>query len=393
MRTELIRRGARLAGLALLLALVGTQVVPAQPKGEPIKIGLLTTLTGSAARWGGYAQNGAGLAVDELNAAGGVLGRPLQIVLADSQCQPGQGVSALRKLISDHTVGFVIGDICSSVTLAAMPVVAESKVILLNAGSSHPDITYKAGVGGNVWTFRNYPTDELRTQIVTEYVAKQGAKRFSILNVDNDFGRGAAALSRKHIERLGGSVLSEDYFKAGESDFAPVLTKIKNLKPDVLLVYALPDAVPPLTTQIKAQAIKVRLAGVAEFTTPDIIKRSQADVLEGAVEGMSWAPVLGGEANRRFVEAYQKRTGDPPQVHAFTHYESVKLLARAIADAGSTEPARVRDALTKVQYDGMMGRVRFDDHNQAEVPMAILAVENGAPVSRGTFTTRINYPR
>jgi branched-chain amino acid transport system substrate-binding protein len=390
MLTDLVRRGllpAVLAGLAL------AAVAAAQPKGEPIKIGLLTPITGNLARWGGYAQNGAGLAADEINAAGGVLGRPLQVVAADSQCQPAQGVSALRRLIAADKASFIIGDICSSVTLAAMPVVAESKVILLNAGSSHPDITYKAGAGGNAWTFRNYPTDELRTQIVTDYVVKQGAKRFSILNVDNDFGRGAAALTKKQLDRVGGTLLSEDYFKSGETDFAPVLTKIKGLKPDVLLMYGLPDSVPPLTVQMKAQGLKVRLAGVAEFTTPDIIKRSQADVLEGAVEGMSWAPILGGDANRAFVEAYRKRAGDAPQVHAFTHYESLKMLARALADAGSADTAKVRDALARLQYDGLMGKVRFDDHNQAEVPMAILAVENGGPVSKGTFTTKIQYPQ
>ncbi len=210
--------------------------------------------------------------------------------------------------------------------------------MLLNAASSHPDITYKAGAGGNIWTFRNYPTDELRTQIVTEYVARGGAKRYSMLNVDNDFGRGAAALSKKHVERLGGTLLSEDYFKSGETDFAAVLTKIKGLEPDVLLMYGLPDSVPPLTAQMKAQGIKICLAGVAEFTTPDIIKRSQADVLEGAVEGMSWAPVLGGEANRAFVEAYRKKAGDAPQVHAFTHWESVKVVARAIEAAGARSP-------------------------------------------------------
>ena len=389
MRTELLRRGALLLVVAVLTA---AGVALAQPKGEPIKIGLLTPVTGNLARWGGYAQNGAGLAVDELNAAGGVLGRPVQIVAADSVCQPAQGVSALRRLITADKVGLVIGDICSSVTLAAMPVVAESKVVLLNAASSHPDITYKAGVGGNAWMFRNYPTDELRTQIVTEYVVKQGARRFSILDVDNDFGRGAAALSKKQLEKLGGTLLSEDYFKSGETDFAPVLTKIKSLKPDVILMYGLPDSVPPLTAQMKAQGMKIRLAGVAEFTTPDIIKRSQVDILEGAVEGMSWAPILGGEANKRFVDAYVKKAGDPPQVHAFTHYESVKLLAKAITDAGSADPEKVRAALAKIQYDGLMGKVRFDDHNQAEVPMAILAVENGAPVSKGTFTTKIAYP-
>ncbi len=390
MPTDLMRRCALLLVVALL---AGVGVALAQPKGEPIKIGLLTPVTGNLARWGGYAQNGAGLAVDEINAAGGVLGRPLQVVPADSLCQPAQGVSALRRLITSDKVSFVVGDICSSVTLAAMPVVAESKVVLINAGSSHPDITYKAGAGGNVWTFRNYPTDELRTQIVTEYVIKQGAKRFSILDVDNDFGRGAAALTKKHLEKLGGTLLSEDYYKSGETDFAPVLTKIKGLKPDVILMYGLPDSVPPLTAQMKAQGMKIKLAGVAEFTTPDIIKRSQADVLEGAVEGMSWAPILGGAANQAFVDAYKKKAGgDAPQVHAFTHYESVKLLAKAIAEAGSADPDKVRGALAKIQYDGLMGKVRFDDHNQAEVPMAILAVENGAPVSKGTFTTKITYP-
>ena len=390
MRTDLSRRCAPLVALVVFAS---AALASAQPKGEPIRIGLLTPITGNLARWGGYAQNGAGLAADEINAAGGVLGRPLQVVAADSQCQPAQGVSALRRLITADRATFIIGDICSSVTLAAMPVVAESKVILVNAGSSHPDITYKAGVGGNAWTFRNYPTDELRTQIVTEYVVKQGARRFSILNVDSDFGRGAAILSKKQLDKLGGTLLSEDYFKSGETDFAPVLTKIKGLKPDVLLVYGLPDSVPPLTAQMKAQGLKVKLAGVAEFTTPDIIKRSQADVLEGAVEGMSWAPILGGEGNRAFVEAYRKRAGDAPQVHAFTHYESLKLLARAIADAGTVDTAKVREALARIQYDGLMGRVRFDDHNQAEVPMAVLAVENGAPVSKGTFTIKITYPQ
>jgi len=390
MRTDLSRRCAPLVALVVFAS---AALASAQPKGEPIRIGLLAPITGNLARWGGYAQNGAGLAADEINAAGGVLGRPLQVVAADSQCQPAQGVSALRRLITADRATFIIGDICSSVTLAAMPVVAESKVILVNAGSSHPDITYKAGVGGNAWTFRNYPTDELRTQIVTEYVVKQGARRFSILNVDSDFGRGAAILSKKQLDKLGGTLLSEDYFKSGETDFAPVLTKIKGLKPDVLLVYGLPDSVPPLTAQMKAQGLKVKLAGVAEFTTPDIIKRSQADVLEGAVEGMSWAPILGGEGNRAFVEAYRKRAGDAPQVHAFTHYESLKLLARAIADAGTVDTATVREALARIQYDGLMGRVRFDDHNQAEVPMAVLAVENGAPVSKGTFTIKITYPQ
>lgn len=366
---------------------------PAPASQEPIRIGLLTPVTGNLARWGGYAQNGSNLAADEINAAGGVLGRKIEIVPGDSQCQPAQGVSAMRKLITADKVGFVVGDICSGVTLAAMPVADENKVILLNAASSHPDITYKAGAGGNIWTFRNYPTDELRTQVVSEYLAKQGARTYSILNVDSDFGRGAAQLSKQQIARLGGQVLSEDYFKDAETDFTPVLTKIKSLKPDILLIYGLPDVIPPLTAQMKAQGVKVKLAGSAEMVSPDILKKAHADILEGAVEAQIWDKTLGGERNAAFVKAYTEKYKEPPQVHGFAHWETVKLLAKAIERAGSTDPAKVRTALATIEYDGVMGKVKFDDHNQAEVPFALIVVEGGRPVVKGTFTAKVNYPK
>ena len=122
----------------------------------------------------------------------------------------------------------IIGDICSSVTLAMQPVVESEKVLLLNAASSNPVITYKAGVGGFRWTFRNYPTDEVRSAVVLKYATeKRGYKKYAVLSVDSDYGRGAIAFTKKYLDRYGATILSEDYYKDGETDFRPVLAKIR----------------------------------------------------------------------------------------------------------------------------------------------------------------------
>src|SRR5690606_17455951 len=124
------------------------------------------------------------LAAKEINAAGGIDGRMIEIHSADSACTPVEGVSATQRLINQDDVKFIIGDICSSVTLAMQPIVEEAKVLLLNAASSNPDITYKAGVGGYLWSYRNYPTDEIRAMLVAKYAAEErNIHKFAVLSV------------------------------------------------------------------------------------------------------------------------------------------------------------------------------------------------------------------
>src|SRR5438105_3733632 len=126
---------------------------------DVFKIGLVSPLSGANARYGAFAGKGASLAAKEINAAGGLLGKKIELVTGDSQCVPAEGVAATQRLITFDKAPIIIGDVCSSVTLAMQPLAEEAKVLLVNAASSNPDITYKAGVGGYKWTFRDYPTD------------------------------------------------------------------------------------------------------------------------------------------------------------------------------------------------------------------------------------------
>ena len=142
-----------------------------------------------------------------------------------------------------HKVDFIIGDVSSSVTLAMQPVVEDAGVLLLNAASSNPKITYAAGVGGFKWTFRNYPTDETRALIVViQYaVEKRGFTKFAVLSVDSDYRHAAVDFTKKYLPGLKGAILTEDYYREGEVDFRSVLAKIRDSGAQAIIMYGNAD--------------------------------------------------------------------------------------------------------------------------------------------------------
>jgi branched-chain amino acid transport system substrate-binding protein len=361
------------------------------------KIGLVSPLSGANARYGAFANKGANLALKEINAAGGVLGRKLELVAGDSQCVPAEGVSATKRMINFDKLPVIIGDVCSSVTLAMQPLAEEAGVLLLNAASSNPAITYKAGVGGFKWTYRNYPTDEVRAAIVLEQTVKnRGLKKLAILSVDSDYGRGAINFTKKYLPRYpDAKVLSEDYYKDAETDFRPVLSKIKNSGAQAIVMYGLVDTTAIIARQMLEMGLagKVALVGNGEFNSKATIAVAPT-VFNGAVEAAAWVPEWNSPKNQQFVEAYKKAYGgEMPNNHAYTHWETTHLLAKVIQQAGSFKNEDMRAALSKIQYDSAMGAVSFDDHNQAILPMVLLEVQDGKTVIKSTITTKVDYPK
>ncbi|MBN7804550.1 Leucine-, isoleucine-, valine-, threonine-, and alanine-binding protein precursor [Agrobacterium sp. DSM 25558] len=366
----------------------------AQAADDTIKLGLVAPMSGPNARYGAFSMHGAELAVKEINEAGGIDGRKIKLFNADSQGTPVEGVSATRRLIDEDEVDYVIGDVSSSVTLAMQPVAEDSGVLLLNAASSNPKITYGAGVGGFKWTFRNYPTDENRALIVAKYAAEQrGFTKFAVLSVDSDYGRSAITFTKKYLPEFKGEILSEDYYKEGEVDFRSVLAKIRDNGAQAIIMYGLADTTPIIARQMVELGIagKVTLIGNGEFNTEKTIK-SAPTAMEGAVEAAAWLPAFDSSASKAFVEKFTKEYNEAPNNHAYVHWDTVNLLAKAIKEAGSPDREKVRDALSKIQYKSPVGDVTFDDHNQARLPMILLQIENGKPSIKGAFTADIQYP-
>ena len=380
---------------AALLFSSALTAVPVMAQGEVIKLGIVSPNTGANARYGAFALRGAELAVKEINEAGGIDGRTIEIVSGDSACTPVEGVSATQRLINQDQVKFIIGDICSSVTLAMQPIVEDAKVLLLNAASSNPDITYKAGVGGYQWSYRNYPTDEIRAMLVAQYAAEErDIHKFAVLSVDSDFGRGAINFTKKYLPEFGSEIVTEDYYKEGEVDFRSVLAKIRNSGAQSILMYGLADTTPIIARQMVETGLagQLTLAGNADFSVTDTIAAAPT-AMEGAIEAAAWLPAYDGEESKAFVATYEAEYGgEEPNNHAYQHWETVHLLAAAIDAADSIEGDAVRAALSAISFESPMGTITFDDHNQARRPMILLQIEEGKPSIKGTFVGEIEYP-
>jgi len=392
MKQQSIRR---IASLTLWGA--ATLAATAAQAQDAFKIGLVSPLSGANARYGAFANKGANLAAKEINAAGGVMGKKLEFVSGDSQCVPAEGVSATKRMITFDKLPIIIGDICSSVTLAMQPLAEEASVLLVNAASSNPAITYKAGVGGFKWTFRNYPTDEGRAAIVLEHAVKnRGLKNFAVLSVDSDYGRGAINFTKKYLPRYpDAKILSEDYYKESETDFRPVLSKIKNSGAQAIVMYGQADTTPIVARQMLEMGLagKIVLVGNAEFNTAKTIAAAPS-VLNGSIEAAAWLPEWTSARSQKFVADYKAAySGEMPNNHAYTHWETTHLVAAAIKAANSLKAEDVRNALAKIKYDSAMGPVTFDDHNQAVLPMVLLEVADGHPVIKSAIAVKIDYPK
>lgn len=386
-------RGAALAALAAIASLC--TLAPASAQTDTFKIGIIAPMSGPNARYGAFANKGAALAAKEVNAAGGVLGKQIELVSGDSQCVPAEGVAATQRMISLEKTSVIIGDVCSSVTLAMQPLAEESKVLLVNAASSNPDITYKAGVGGFKWTFRNYPTDEVRAATVLEYASKtKGFKKFAVLSVDSDYGRGAIKFTKRYLPKYeGAEILSEDYYKDSETDFRSVLSKIRRSGAQAIILYGQADTTPIIARQMLELGLagKVALVGNGEFNTKETIAAAPK-VMNGAVEAAAWLPEVPAPRSLKFVEDYKKANGgEMPNNHAYTHYDTLNLIVAAIKSANSLKAEDIRNAMAKIKYDSPMGVVTFDDHNQAVMPMALLEITDGKPAIKGMITTRVDY--
>ena len=168
-------------------------------------------------------------------------------------------------------------------------------VLLLNAASSNPKITYGAGAGGFKWTFRNYPTDENRALVVIQYAAeKRGFTKFAILSVDTDYGRAAIEFTKKYLPQFKGEILTEDYYKEGEVDFRSVLAKIRDSGAQAIIMYGNADTTPIVGRQMIEVGLagKIPLIGNAEFNTESTIKAAPKDLTGESAD-------LGGDARHR----------------------------------------------------------------------------------------------
>jgi branched-chain amino acid transport system substrate-binding protein len=353
----LMRTLAAAIGLSLAL--------PMAASAQNIVIGASVPDTGPAAAPAVWQRWGYQIALDEANAAGGVLGKKVELLAYDNRCNPSEAVNVANKLIEAKVVA-IVGAHCSSATLATMPLIAAARIPLVDGVASSPKITDLSGVGGNEWAFRINPSDDDMMEALGVYLGQSSKlKRVAVLGEDTDFGRGGAAAFAAVAKKHGLEVISTDFHPQNYPDFTSLLTRIQQSKPDAIAIFQL--AGDQLNFLRNAMQLGVKIPYVGRFDPGgNNLQIIQAGGMEGSITAWTYSYLVDTPSNKAFAAEVEKRHKTTPVLQTWAGYDAMRLVLKAIKEAGSTDPAAIRDAIKKIEFTNVMGApVKFDDHNQA----------------------------
>ena len=343
---------------------------------DAIVIGEFASLTGKEAAFGQSSHKGTQLAIEELNAAGGLLGKPVRYVYEDNRSTPGESATIAKKLISRDKIVALLGEVASGRSLEAAPIAQASKVPMISPSSTNPKVTETGD-----YIFRVCFTDPFQGKLLAEFARRTlKAQKIAIFSdVAAPYSVGLAQFFREPFLAGGGQIVAEQKYTGGDKDFKAQLTAIKSLKPDAIMVPGYYTDVGLIVAQARQLGITVPLFGGDGWEAPELIQIAGSEALQGTYYSTHFSPENTDPVAQKFVAAYRSRYGgETPDAMAALGYDSAMVLADAIRRAGSTESAKLRDALAATSgYAGATGATTLDANRDASKPAVIITVKDG----------------
>jgi len=340
---------------------------------DPIKIGMVAPLTGPIADAGRYGVQGAKLAVEEVNNAGGVLGRQLELVIEDDQSLNPSTVLAFSKLTGDKNIVAFLGPTRSTQIQSIAPSVKQAgRPVMI--GGTDPSLT----LAGNPWFFRFRPSDTYTARVMSDYgLNKLGKKKWAIVHATDAFGTNAKTLFTEALKRQGAEPVMVEGQPNNSPDYTAVALAVKQSGADILATFITfePD-VAIFARQLRQLGVNIVWLGSPSITTTTARKLAGA-TLYGTFAVADFHPEANPEA-KSFSQKYLVAYKTTPDFFASWPYDAVHVLAQAITNAGSTEPQKIRDALLGVKgYRGVEGTYNFDQNGDGLHGYNIVKNDNG----------------
>lgn len=364
-------------------ALTGCGGSGSKSEGDTIKIGTDLEMTGNQAAYGADAMRGAQLAVDEINKAGGVLGKKIELVSLDNKSEPSEAASAAQKLVDEGVVA-VIAPNMSSNAIAAVPILNGAKIPSVSPGGTNPKITVDEKTGKVYpYSFRACFIDPYQGKVMASFVAdKLKMKKVAIL-IDNssDYAKGLAKFFTESFTAKGGEIVGTEAYLQKDTDFNATLTKIKNLNPDFIYVPGYYQEVGLILKQARAMGITVPFGGGDGWDSPTLAEIAGADALNNTYFSNHYAIQEDNKTVMDFVNTYKATNNVDPGVFSALTYDTVKLLAQVIKDAGSADPQKIADGLASLKsFSGVTGDMSFTETHDAKKAAFILTYKDGKAV-------------
>ena len=364
----------------MLLALVLTGCNKSQEQagapsgGEVIKVGEYASLTGKEASFGQMSHRGTELAMDELNARGGALGRKLQLLTEDNQSKQGESKTCAEKLISRDRVIALLGEVALGRSLEAAPICQADKVPMISPSSTNPKVTQTGD-----FIFRVCFIDSFQAKVIAKFAlgTLKVKNVATLMDVGQPYSVGLAEFFKPALEEGGGKIVAEQNYTSGGTDFRAQLTAIKGAKPEAIFVPGYYNEAGLICRQARELGINAPIFGGDGWESMKLVEIG-GDAVEGTYFSTHFSPKQKTPLVQEFTKKFMDRYHDEPDAMAALGYDSAMLLADAMRRAGTTDGPRLRDALAATKdFPGVTGNITIDKDRNASKSAVFLKVTGG----------------
>src|SRR4051812_5439798 len=375
-------------GKAVLMALCVVSVAPvagcrSSSKSDQIVVGHYASMTGAEATFGQSTDNGIRMAVDEINAAGGAMGKKFQVITYDDKSDAREAATAVTRLVTNDRVTAVVGEVASKLSLEGAPICQQNGVPMITPSSTNPKVTE---VGDMI--FRVCFIDPFQGFVCAKFARENlKAQKAAILyDQSQTYSVGLQAEFEKSFVKLGGQITTKAAYQKGEQDFTSLLTSIRSTKPDIIFLPGYYNDVGTIASQARKIGITVPLLGGDGWESP-VLAKVAGDAINGCFYSNHYSPQDPSPKVQEFIQKYKKLYGNTPDSMAALGYDATQILRDAINRAGSLSGTSIAAQLAKTKdFDGVTGKITIDEHRNAVKSAVILEMKNGAPTYVTTIT-------
>jgi branched-chain amino acid transport system substrate-binding protein len=339
-----------------------------------IVIGEYGSLTGTTATFGISTKNGIDMAIDEVNKAGGVLGKKIRVIVEDDQTKPEEAQTVVTKLVNKDHVAAILGEVSSSRTLAAAPTAQQAGIPMISPSATNPKVTQ---VGDYI--FRVCFTDPFQGFVMAKFASENlKVKKVAILrDIKNDYSVGLAGYFTDSFKKMGGSIIADESYSEGDTDFSAQLTSIRSRNPEAIIVPGYYSEVGLIARQAKKLGITVPLLGGDGWDSPKLTEIG-GDAINGSYYSNHFSVGDPNPQIQKFVADYKARYGAVPDALAGLGYDAANILFDSIRRANSADPTKIRDAVAQTKdFPGVSGKITVGPDRNAVKAAVILQVKEG----------------
>lgn len=346
-----------------------------------IKIGANLEMTGNTATFGQSATNGAKLAIKQVNAKGGVLGKKITLVVADNKSDTAEAANAMQKLATQDKVIASIAPIASSSVMAAAQVNESAKILGISPTASNPNVTVDPETGKvRDYLFRATFIDPFQGAVMANFAKNTLKAQKAAVYIENssDYAKGLGMFFKETFVQNGGNIVSDEAYLAKDTDFKATLTKIKASNPDVIFVPGYYQEVGMIVKQAREIGITVPILGADGWDSAKLPEIAGAEALNNTFFSNHYSPDDNSPEIKNFVEAYKAEYGQVPDAFAALSYDATMMIIEAIKRAGVEDSVKVKDELAKTkEYQGVSGSITLDEKHNAVKGVVIIEMKNG----------------